>query len=182
MLHGAANRIRDVPTDVDVMPLPRALPNAMLKQYAVNVSTSGGVVTAHVASILDPRFFRVELPEGGVPNLAPTSATATYRGCTYATNGGFFVESSGACNGSLVVNGSLVCTHGGLRANFALTNVSVVTGRLSLADLTSGALGFTTLIQGAGWLVRGGLPYANESLAAGEMTQRFFLEMVSTPQ
>jgi hypothetical protein len=44
-----------------------------------NGTLNGSPYTAHLATIVDPRFFRFEVAPGGIPHLAKVSETAVYR-------------------------------------------------------------------------------------------------------
>ena len=89
-------------------------------------------------------------------------------GCQLASSAGVFNQTMGLSYGSLVAGGNVIQTqqsswtgvHFGLRAgNFTV-------GRFSEAEINDPALPWDALISGAGWLVREGRAYIQESLSA----------------
>lgn len=73
--------------------------------------------------------------------------------------------------GNLIINSSTVQLPATKRANFGLNADSYVTGYLTNASLTQ--LGFRELVSGAGWIVRKGKSYVNESVKEEEINKRF---------
>lgn len=162
-------------TDVDTMPFPASAPTPGLTMKSWSGKVDGKPYTAHLAVVQDPRYFRFELPPGGIPKLSKTSETAAYRSCNYATNGGFFDMSTGYPVANVVVNGTVVASFDKFAANFALQDNEYVTGYITQSDVKTGQ--WRQMLQGAGWLVRKGQPHVNVSVSTGEVSVAFALEM-----
>lgn len=120
--------------------------------------------------------FSFELPHGGCGNLGNTSQTASLRDCIYATNAGYFGEVDESCVGNLIINSTIQQVTGTSRVNFALTNTSYVVGYLTNDTVMGGRFNWSQLISGAGWLVRSGIVYINDSAGIEQLPKRFVTE------
>jgi N-acetylglucosamine-1-phosphodiester alpha-N-acetylglucosaminidase len=148
------------PDDVVLTQWPTA-PFAPLatRSWAGQTPKTGRNYTAHIGVVQDASLFSIELPHNGCATRTNTSVAAAMFGCQLATNGGFF-SFSGACEGDAIVNGSVVIWEGQERAVMGmLPNKTTAIGYVA----ESGALPFTTLLSGLGWLVRDGANYVNQS-------------------
>jgi len=167
-----------VATDVDSYPFaaPQSGPGLSLKKWT-GVSLNK-TYTGHLATVTDPRFFRFEVSPGGLPHLSKTSVTSVQRNCTYATNGGFFDMSTGAAEGNLIVNSTVLASFDSARANVGFTDDAVVFGYLAQGDVTvAGPYKWSHLMAGAGWVVRKGASYTAAAVANGEVSLAFAQEM-----
>ena len=103
--------------------------------------------------------FRALGPAGGAPCgvRTKTSATAAANGCRFATNGGPFNMTSGACDeGVFIVNGEVHGTGGWKAPMFGVTGKGEwVIGVLNASLATS--LNVTYALSGFYWLVRDGV-------------------------
>lgn len=160
--------------DYDALPYPRGS-GQHFAYWEVNgiVNSTGRSYTAHIASLSGglPDSFSYRLPPQGCCHLSKTSTTAQIYNCTYATNAGFFNTASGCCIGNLITNSSVIQLPATARANFGLTASSHVMGYMTNDTLTK--LGFTELASGAGWIVRRGKSYVNESVKEEEINESF---------
>lgn len=97
--------------------------------------------------------FRSYVPEGGCGHRVKTSVTAKFRNCQYATNGGPFNMSTGACDAGISIsNGTLIGT-GGWLPSFGVTgNGSWIIGTMSAEiarahDVRESIPGFSVLVK-----------------------------------
>lgn len=123
-------------TDVDKAAFPAPASGPGISINTMTGISRGKAYTAHVATIADPRFFSIEIPQAGVPSLAKTSDTAAFRGCAFATNGGFFDMSTGAPEGNVIINGTIVNAVNTMRANFGMIQGAYVTGYIPQVCVT----------------------------------------------
>lgn len=151
--------------DMSIIAFPEAQPELSLKYRKVQGTVLGRSYTAHVAVLGDPRYFGVEPQPGGCTSTrVATSVGARHYGCEYATNGGYFSYTAGeGCIGGVVVNGTRDASPAvANRASFALLrNGSYAVGFLDQARGDDDD--YWQLIEGLGWIVREGRPYADES-------------------
>ncbi|KAL5457527.1 hypothetical protein EMCRGX_G034797 [Ephydatia muelleri] len=145
--------------------------------YTVNgsVPSTGRPYTVHVAYLATglPASFSIQLPTDGCCHVSHTSDTAKAHNCLYATNGGFFNEDTGCCIGNLIVDGNVVEFSGDSRVSFGLTPDSFVVGYMTNTTLKGGSLKLAQLIEGAGWIVRGGQSYINTSMVTEQIPAQF---------
>lgn len=137
------------------------------------VKSTGRDYTAHVAILSDglPNTFSFALPINGCCHVSKTSVTSEKYGCTYATNAGFFNTDTDCCIGNIIINGSTVELPATARANFGLSSNSFIVGYLTKPTLLS--LNLSSLISGAGWIVRRGKSYVNESAKEEDINEDF---------
>ena len=85
------------------------------------------------------------------------------RGCTLASNAGYFSMNNGKCFGNVVSDGRIVQVSDELNANFGIRHDgTVVVGYVPPEEVKGG--GFRQLVSGVIWLVRNGTNYVNESM------------------
>ncbi len=88
--------------------------------------------------------------------------TASYAGCAYATNAGFFdFPPHAACEGNLIVNSSEIQFESSVRTNIAVNSTHVLVGYSS--NETVGLVNAASLVSGLGWLIRSGVSYVKSS-------------------
>ena len=100
--------------------------------------------------------------------MQATSVTAKENDCVYATNAGFFNMITGACVGTLVVDGVVVQVVPAEKAGFLVDGKqsSVLVGFFNsstLQELLESDNGVYQYISGSGWLVREGKNYVNST-------------------
>jgi hypothetical protein len=150
------------------------------------------------------RLLTVASPEGRVSILPPVAGcgngtsfvheTARAAGCSAATNGGFFDETTLACLGNVVSRGTVVQRGTTRNANFGFRNGSIVTGYLTPDEVVAqdgggggggggGKGAFTELVAGVVWLVRDGASFVSKSMEMEDMktqnTGRSFADVMS---
>lgn len=154
--------------DVEVSPY-RAAPFAPLNatSYSGTVPSTGRPFTAHLGVVQNADLFSIEIIPGGCANHAATSVQAAFFGCQLATNGGYFAFTPPACEYNLIVNHTVVASsaNGNVALGMSSALGAVVLGYI--ADTNFTAYGFRSLLSGAGFLVRAGRSYVNESTEFG---------------
>jgi N-acetylglucosamine-1-phosphodiester alpha-N-acetylglucosaminidase len=147
--------------DVVLSPWPSA-PFRPLSTLSWNGTTiENRPYSAHMGVSNDASLFSFELLAGGCVTRHNVSQSAPAFGCELATNGGFF-SFDGACEGDTIVNGTVVTWGGQDRVVFGvLPNKSSLVGYVSNATMPD--YGFTSLLSGLGWLVRGGVSWVSRS-------------------
>jgi N-acetylglucosamine-1-phosphodiester alpha-N-acetylglucosaminidase len=137
------------------------------------VSSTGRSYTAHVAVLSKalPSSFSYALPPGGCCHATKTSLTAKAHDCKYATNAGYFDVDIGSCIGNIIINSTAIELPATARANFGVMADSFISGYLTNSTILT--LGLTNLISGAGWIVRRGMSYVNQSVKEEEINESF---------
>jgi N-acetylglucosamine-1-phosphodiester alpha-N-acetylglucosaminidase len=119
---------------------------------------------------------------GQCDGVAETSVSAQHYGCEFAQNAGFFDMVTGGCLGDVVSNGVSINTATSDlagHAHFGTTkNQNFVTGYLTPQQVSNGVDGgFTELVTGAGWLIREGNIYINQSYVIEGLGEGFVAEI-----
>ena len=147
--------------DWESVSFPRTSPALNTTQWTGRFRTTGRLYNASLATF-DPSTFQIALPPQGCVKHGATSTTASYAGCLYATNAGFFdFPPKAACEGNLIVNTSIIQFESSVRTNIAVNSTHVLVGYAS--NDTVGLVNAVSLVSGLGWLVRNGLSYVDSS-------------------
>lgn len=133
-----------------------------MRHSVINVSLIGQKVHGHAFWIPALEHFHIYPSLKGCPGVTNVKTNSAQRGCTLATNAGFFNMGTGACMGNIVSDGTVVESEDRLRSAFGLTkDGKLVAGYVNVSTAKSGK--FLQLVQGAGWLVRNGASYVAKS-------------------
>ena len=143
------------------LPFPSAPAALNATKFAGKFRTTGRAYSATLATF-DPRKWSVGLPPNGCVDHATTSSSATLLSCAYAANAGFFdFPPHAACEGNLILAGSVKQFTAAARVNVAANATHTMIGYSSNATVASVAP--TSLVSGLFWLVRNGAPYVTQS-------------------